>query len=77
MLDMLSNPDVADIMAWLPHGKGFMIRDKKRFASEVLPKYFKKSKFTSFTRKLNRWYVQYEPKCVKQFIGCLSTWIYC
>lgn len=32
-----------------------MIRNKKRFADEILPKHFKKSKFTSFTRKLNRW----------------------
>jgi hypothetical protein len=38
---------------------GWIIRDKKRFASEVLPKHFaKQSKFTSFTRKLNRWYVR-------------------
>mmetsp|Transcript_20459 Transcript_20459/g.26371 ORF Transcript_20459/g.26371 Transcript_20459/m.26371 type:complete len:110 (+) Transcript_20459:56-385(+) len=28
---------------------------KKTFAVEILPNYFKASKFTSFTRKLNRW----------------------
>jgi len=52
---MLSNDAYTDIVAWLPHGKGFLIRDKKRFGAEVLPVYFKKSKYTSFTRKLNRW----------------------
>lgn len=54
-MDILSNEANTQIIAWLPHGKGFIIRDKKRFADEVLPNYFKKSKFTSFTRKLNRW----------------------
>jgi hypothetical protein len=37
-------------------GQGFRILDKKRFEEEVLPRHFgQKSKFASFTRKLNRW----------------------
>eukprot|EP00543_Licmophora_paradoxa_P011096 CAMPEP_0202478412 /NCGR_PEP_ID=MMETSP1360-20130828/94447_1 /ASSEMBLY_ACC=CAM_ASM_000848 /TAXON_ID=515479 /ORGANISM="Licmophora paradoxa, Strain CCMP2313" /LENGTH=429 /DNA_ID=CAMNT_0049105691 /DNA_START=1 /DNA_END=1289 /DNA_ORIENTATION=- len=44
-----------EIITWLPHGKAFIIYQKKRFASEVLARHFKQSKFTSFTRKLNRW----------------------
>lgn len=44
-----------EIVTWLPHGKAFIIYQKKRFASEVLACHFKQSKFTSFTRKLNRW----------------------
>ena len=55
LMEILSNQEYVDIIHWLPHGKGFIIADKKRFADEVLPKYFKKAKFTSFTRKLNRW----------------------
>ena len=54
-MDILSNEANADIICWLPHGNGFIINKKKTFANEVLPKYFKASKFTSFTRKLNRW----------------------
>jgi HSF-type DNA-binding len=54
-MDILSNECDSNIISWLPHGKGFMILKKKKFASEILPKYFKQSKFTSFTRKLNRW----------------------
>jgi hypothetical protein len=46
------------MISWLPHGRGFAVRDKRRFAAEVLPKFFKKSKWTSFTRKLNRWCVR-------------------
>eukprot|EP00934_Nitzschia_sp_Nitz4_P004238 Nitzschia sp. Nitz4//scaffold115_size69933//55923//57608//NITZ4_006010-RA/size69933-snap-gene-0.88-mRNA-1//-1//CDS//3329533523//4228//frame0 len=45
-----------DIISWLPHGRGFMIYKKKQFETDVMPKYFNKhSKYTSFTRKLNRW----------------------
>mmetsp|Transcript_32598 Transcript_32598/g.74975 ORF Transcript_32598/g.74975 Transcript_32598/m.74975 type:complete len:274 (+) Transcript_32598:102-923(+) len=54
-MEILSNEEHQDIITWLPHGKAFIIYKKKKFAAEVLPKYFKQSKFTSFTRKLNRW----------------------
>lgn len=39
---LLSEPDeVRDfqgIISWQPHGRCFMVRDKKRFVEEVLPK---------------------------------------
>jgi len=53
--DILSDEANADSVAWLPHGRGFIIKNRKQFAAEVLPKYFKQTKYTSFTRKLNRW----------------------
>mmetsp|Transcript_8531 Transcript_8531/g.13334 ORF Transcript_8531/g.13334 Transcript_8531/m.13334 type:complete len:439 (+) Transcript_8531:157-1473(+) len=55
LMKILSNKDYAEIISWLPHGNGFIIYQKRRFATEIMPKYFKKAKFTSFTRKLNRW----------------------
>lgn len=55
LMEILSGVCHGDVITWLPHGKAFIIYKKKRFAAEVLPKYFKQSKFTSFTRKLNRW----------------------
>jgi hypothetical protein len=54
-MDILSEEGQAEIISWLPHGNGFIIHKKKTFANDILPKYFKVSKFTSFTRKLNRW----------------------
>jgi hypothetical protein len=54
-MDILSEEGQAETISWLPHGNGFIIHKKKTFANEMLPKYFKASKFTSFTRKLNRW----------------------
>lgn len=54
-MEILDSHKTKDIVTWLPHGQAFIIYKKKKFASEVLPVYFKLSKFTSFTRKLNRW----------------------
>ena len=54
-MEILSNEEDSDTISWLPHGRSFIIYKKKKFAAQVLPKYFKATKFTSFTRKLNRW----------------------
>jgi len=42
-------------ISWLPEGKAFVIYNIKEFTSSVVPKFFKASKFCSFTRKLYRW----------------------
>uniref|UniRef100_A0A7S3VEM9 HSF-type DNA-binding domain-containing protein n=1 Tax=Chaetoceros debilis TaxID=122233 RepID=A0A7S3VEM9_9STRA len=55
LMDILDNKDISDVITWLPHGRGFTITDKRRFAEEVMPIYFRESKYTSFTRRLNRW----------------------
>jgi len=56
LYDIMDNSKYHDIVHWLPQGKGFYFVDKKRFEIEVLPLFFKKrTKFTSFTRRLIRW----------------------
>jgi hypothetical protein len=55
LMEVLTNDEDSDTISWLPHGRSFIIYKKKKFASKVLVKYFKATKFTSFTRKLNRW----------------------
>ena len=55
LMELLDDSSNDDVIGWLPHGQGFLIFQKRRFAAEIMPKYFKQSKFTSFTRKLNRW----------------------
>lgn len=42
-------------ISWLPEGKAFVIYNIKEFTTHVIPKFFKASKFCSFTRKLYRW----------------------
>mmetsp|Transcript_33445 Transcript_33445/g.37320 ORF Transcript_33445/g.37320 Transcript_33445/m.37320 type:complete len:429 (-) Transcript_33445:200-1486(-) len=55
LMEILTSDDQTDTISWLPHGSSFIIHKKKSFGSTVLPKFFKATKFTSFTRKLNRW----------------------
>ena len=38
-------------ISWLPEGKAFVIYNIKEFTNSVVPKFFKASKFCSFTRK--------------------------
>ena len=47
-----------DAINWLPDGRSFIVVDKSLFTEKVMPKFFpRKSKFSSFVRKLSRWYV--------------------
>lgn len=56
LMDLLSKPELQDILHWHPEGKEFEIIDSKRFEDEVLAKYFLQTvKYTSFIRKMNRW----------------------
>lgn len=46
--------DVDDlVIAWNPAGKSFTIHDMDRFVEEVLHKYFRHRKYSSFQRQLN------------------------
>jgi hypothetical protein len=65
LFHILANEANSDVIGWLPHGKAFIIHNQKMFTAEILPKFFKQSKFTSFTRKLKRWgfsRVKYGPE---------------
>jgi len=42
-------------VAWMEDGKSFIIRKPDDFTRTVVPKFFKPTKFSSFTRKLYRW----------------------
>lgn len=42
-----------DIISWQPHGRCFTLRRPQEFLTEVMPKYFKQTKLTSFQRQLN------------------------
>lgn len=55
LMEILSNPDYASYVGWLPNGKSFSIYNPSEFSSRILPKYFRRVIFRSFVRKLNRW----------------------
>ena len=45
---ILSNPKLANIIAWDDHGRSFRILRKKEFETQVMPKYFEHTKFGEF-----------------------------
>jgi HSF-type DNA-binding len=59
LMNMMTFADKQDretfCVAWLPDGKSFIIRNPDNFTRAVVPKFFKATKFSSFTRKLYRW----------------------
>jgi hypothetical protein len=40
------------IVSWLPHGKAFRVHKPTEFASDIMRRYFKQSKYKSFQRQL-------------------------
>jgi len=48
-----SDSSMKNAISWLPHGRAFHIRNVDIFKREVLPKYFKSCKLSSFYRQIN------------------------
>jgi len=43
------------IVSWLPHGNAFKVHNVPDFVSNILPLFFKQTKYKSFQRQLNLW----------------------
>eukprot|EP00569_Conticribra_weissflogii_P004232 CAMPEP_0171337370 /NCGR_PEP_ID=MMETSP0878-20121228/6651_1 /TAXON_ID=67004 /ORGANISM="Thalassiosira weissflogii, Strain CCMP1336" /LENGTH=415 /DNA_ID=CAMNT_0011838989 /DNA_START=36 /DNA_END=1283 /DNA_ORIENTATION=- len=52
---ILANPDYSNAIEWLPHGRSWRIKDKKKLLNKVLPRYFQIANFNSFIRLVNAW----------------------
>mmetsp|Transcript_2655 Transcript_2655/g.3871 ORF Transcript_2655/g.3871 Transcript_2655/m.3871 type:complete len:419 (-) Transcript_2655:296-1552(-) len=52
---ILSRPDLADVVAWMPHGRSWRVLKPREFEIRVIPTYFEHSKFSSFIRQANGW----------------------
>lgn len=53
MLSCADRDGYSHIVSWLPHGRSFVVRDRERFVQDVMPRFFKQTKFASFQRQLN------------------------
>ena len=53
--DILDLDDLSAIIDWMPHGRAFIVKRPKTIAAQVLTRFFKQTKLTSFTRQLNLW----------------------
>ena len=52
-IESLPQSDSHIIVSWLPHGRSFIVRKPKQFTTQIMPKYFRQTKLTSFQRQLN------------------------
>eukprot|EP00522_Entomoneis_paludosa_P017196 CAMPEP_0172442956 /NCGR_PEP_ID=MMETSP1065-20121228/3281_1 /TAXON_ID=265537 /ORGANISM="Amphiprora paludosa, Strain CCMP125" /LENGTH=508 /DNA_ID=CAMNT_0013193003 /DNA_START=9 /DNA_END=1535 /DNA_ORIENTATION=- len=52
---MLARQDLADIIAWMPHGRSWRVLKPREFEVRVIPTYFEHAKFSSFIRQANGW----------------------
>jgi hypothetical protein len=55
LMTILSDERHIDSIRWVPGKDLFFFVDSTKFTDEVLPQYFRKTKFVSFTRRLSRW----------------------
>lgn len=47
--------DCNHVVSWIQDGRAFAIHDRDLFLKHIVPRFFKQTKFRSFTRQLNLW----------------------
>ena len=66
------------IATWSPSGDSFVVKSVERFATSVLPMYFKHSNFSSFARQLNFYgfrKLKAEPILTADFDACTACYV--
>ena len=53
MLEEVEAEGKTDIVSFFSHGRAFAVHDMERFVEEIMPRFFKQSKWNSFARQLN------------------------
>lgn len=51
--EMVNDESTNELISWTESNDSFIICDESKFSSQLLPKYFKHSNFSSFVRQLN------------------------
>lgn len=52
MLDSLEIDGNSEAISWMPHGRSFLVHQPDKFAQEIMPRFFRQTKLSSFRRQL-------------------------
>jgi len=64
MLTYAITAHLTDIISFFPHGRAFGIHKPKRFSDEIMPRFFRQTRLTSFQRQLNLYGFRRPGLCV-------------
>jgi len=53
MLSQMDKNETAHIVNWQTHGRCFVVHKPKEFVEDIMPRFFRQTKMTSFQRQLN------------------------
>jgi hypothetical protein len=53
LLDKVDEEGHQHVVSWQPHGRAFVVREPKTFVADLMPRFFRQTKLTSFQRQLN------------------------
>lgn len=53
LLEKVEEEGHQKIVSWQPHGRAFVVREPKKFVADLMPRFFRQTKLTSFQRQLN------------------------
>ena len=53
MLDKIEESGRSDIVSWQPHNRSFLVHNADAFARDVMPNFFRQTKYSSFQRQLH------------------------
>jgi hypothetical protein len=53
MLDTVEREGLSEVVGFFTHGRAFAIHKQRRFVNDIMPRFFRQSKLTSFQRQLN------------------------
>jgi len=73
MLREVEQEGNADIVSFYSHGRAFAVHDMERFCTEIMPKFFKQTKWNSFARQLNLYGKEQSRHFVRVYLMAICT----